>query len=141
MVEAVAREPVIAGAATGAVKTLLQLEGLALLIAATSAYAWVGAPWWLYAVLFLVPDIGLAGYLVRRRVGAIAYDALHVTFAPLVLGGLGVAYDIQLAVWVALIWLAHIGVDRALGIGLKYEAGAAYTHLGRMGRRAWPSAA
>ena len=39
------------------------------------------------------------------------------------------------AVAVALIWLAHIGIDRALGYGLKYEAGFGFTHLGRIGRQ------
>jgi hypothetical protein len=34
---------------------------------------------------------------------------------------------------VALIWLAHIGFDRALGYGLKYKAGFGFTHLGRIG--------
>jgi Domain of unknown function (DUF4260) len=34
----------------------------------------------------------------------------------------------------ALIWLAHIGFDRALGYGLKYEVGFSFTHLGRVGK-------
>jgi hypothetical protein len=33
----------------------------------------------------------------------------------------------------ALIWLAHIGIDRALGYGLKYASGFGFTHLGRIG--------
>jgi hypothetical protein len=36
----------------------------------------------------------------------------------------------------ALIWLAHIGFDRALGYGLKYAAGFGFTHLGRIGKEA-----
>jgi hypothetical protein len=35
----------------------------------------------------------------------------------------------------ALIWIAHIGIDRALGYGLKYATGFGDTHLGRIGRR------
>ena len=34
----------------------------------------------------------------------------------------------------SLIWLVHIGLDRALGYGLKYAAGFAFTHLGRIGK-------
>ena len=30
-----------------------------------------------------------------------------------------------------LIWIAHIGFDRALGYGLKYPTGFGDTHLGR----------
>ena len=33
-----------------------------------------------------------------------------------------------------MIWLAHIGIDRALGYGLKYGAGFTFTHLGRIGK-------
>ena len=36
----------------------------------------------------------------------------------------------------ALIWIAHIGLDRALGYGLKYATGFGDTHLGRIGRAA-----
>jgi hypothetical protein len=41
-----------------------------------------------------------------------------------------------IAIYIALIWLAHIGIDRMLGYGLKYGAGFAFTHLGRIGRDA-----
>jgi hypothetical protein len=34
---------------------------------------------------------------------------------------------------IALIWAAHVGIDRALGLGLKYTAGFGITHLGRIG--------
>ena len=33
-----------------------------------------------------------------------------------------------------MIWLAHIGIDRALGYGLKYSTGFGFTHLGRIGK-------
>ena len=36
---------------------------------------------------------------------------------------------------VALIWVAHIGLDRALGYGLKYPSASGDTHPGRVGRR------
>jgi hypothetical protein len=31
--------------------------------------------------------------------------------------------------------VAHIGLDRALGYGLKHESGFSDTHLGRIGRK------
>ena len=36
----------------------------------------------------------------------------------------------------ALIWIAHIGLDRALGYGLKYATGFGDTHLGHIGHSA-----
>jgi hypothetical protein len=35
---------------------------------------------------------------------------------------------------IGLIWTAHIGMDRALGYGLKYQNGFEFTHLGRLKR-------
>jgi hypothetical protein len=125
-----------AGAASGAVRALLRVEGLALFGAAVALYWASGASWWLFAVLFLAPDLSFAGYLAGPRVGAMAYNALHATIAPLLLaiGGLMMPWPIADAV--ALIWLAHIGFDRMLGYGLKYSAGFGFTHLGRIGRNA-----
>ena len=45
----------------------------------------------------------------------------------------GFATASPLTLSIAMIWLAHIGIDRALGYGLKYFAGFTFTHLGRIG--------
>jgi hypothetical protein len=121
------------GGATGAVRSLLRIEGLALLGAATALYWASGASWWLFAVLFLAPDLSFAGYLAGARPGAVAYNALHATIAPLLLAVGGLVMPWPQASSLALIWLAHIGFDRALGYGLKYAAGFGFTHLGRIG--------
>lgn len=34
----------------------------------------------------------------------------------------------------ALVWLAHIGADRLLGYGLKYDDNFQHTHLGQLGQ-------
>ncbi|WP_348642737.1 DUF4260 family protein [Mesorhizobium sp. B2-4-15] len=39
------------------------------------------------------------------------------------------------AIAVALIWIAHIAIDRALGYGLELSTGFQDTHLGRIGRK------
>jgi hypothetical protein len=36
---------------------------------------------------------------------------------------------------IAMIWLAHIGFNRALGYGMKYSTGFTFTHLGRIGKK------
>lgn len=66
------------------------------------------------------------------RAGAAAYNATHTTLGPLVLGVAGVLSDADLAVQLALIWLAHIGIDRLLGYGLKYPDRFRETHLQRL---------
>jgi hypothetical protein len=124
------------GTVTGGLRTLLRLEGLALFIGMTLLYAvWEGS-WWVYAILFLAPDISFAGYLWGPRAGAIIYNAAHSYMGPMALMTTGFALSQPLVLSIAMIWLAHIGIDRALGYGLKYQAGFAFTHLGRIGKSA-----
>ena len=79
---------------------------------------------WRYR-LRLGPDLSMIGYAANAQVGATAY-----TYAfPLILTayGLGSGHHIVLAV--AVIWIAHIGLDRLLGYGLKYPTYFKDTHL------------
>jgi hypothetical protein len=124
------------GAVTGGARVLLRLEGLALLAAMVLLYATRGGPWWLFAVLFLAPDLSFAAYLAGARIGAMVYNAVHVTAVPIVLLIAGFALDQSLAASIAIIWLAHIGMDRAAGYGLKYPDAFNHTHLGRIGKPA-----
>ena len=121
-------------AVTGGLRTLLRLEGLALFAGMTLLYAvWEGS-WWVYFILFLAPDISFAGYLAGPRAGAIIYNAAHNYMGPMAMMTTGFALSQPLVLSIAMIWLAHIGIDRALGYGLKYSAGFGFTHLGRIGR-------
>lgn len=120
--------------ASGGVRILLRAEGLAQLLAAVSLYWHAGGDWRVFALLFLVPDLSFAGYLAGPRLGALAYNTMHSTIVPLALASAAVASDQRSALALALIWLAHIGFDRALGYGLKQARGFAFTHLGAIGR-------
>src|SRR5260221_13450234 len=125
-----------AGAVTGGVRTLLRLEGLTLFAGMTLLYAVWDGSWWVYAILFLVPDLSFAAYLAGPKAGAIIYNAAHSYMAPMTLMTAGFALSSPLVLSIAMIWLAHIGIDRALGYGLKYKVGFGYTHLGRIGKEA-----
>ena len=111
---------------------LLRLEGLAILVGAVVVYFWADYPWWLFLVLLLAPDIGIAGYLAGARGGAAIYDALHFAALPTALGVFGLIADSDTAIQIALIWLAHIGMDRAAGYGLKYPTDFKDSHLQRV---------
>src|ERR1700712_3962323 len=132
MTELASPEP--AGAVTGGPKTLLRLEGLTLFAGMTLLYAVWDGSWWVYALLFLVPDVSFAAYLAGPKVGAIVYNAAHSYMAPMTLMTTGFALSSPLVLSIGMIWLAHIGFDRALGYGLKYFAGFCFTHLGRIGK-------
>jgi hypothetical protein len=123
------------GEVTGAVKILLRLEGLALFAAMLAVYALWGGSWWIFAVLFLLPDLSFAAYLAGSGTGAIVYNAAHSTVLPVALMALSLAFPEPVIRSIATIWLAHIGMDRAVGYGLKYQAGFGFTHLGRLGKK------
>ena len=126
------REP---GTVNGAPHLLLRGEGAALLVATILLYSRTDTSWWLFAGLFLAPDLSFIGYFGGPRTGAAAYNSAHTTLAPALLGIGGLLLGQRLAVALALIWAAHIGFDRLLGYGLKYAAGFGFTHLGRIGRK------
>lgn len=113
---------------------LLRTEGAALAGVATALYAKFGLSWWLFAALLLTPDIGMLGYIRGNRIGAAMYDLFHTYLPPAILAVAGVLAELQLAYSIALIWFAHIGMDRLLGYGLKYQDGFRHTHLGRIGK-------
>src|SRR6201984_3180740 len=131
MSEAEAQET---GVVTGGVNIILRLEGLTLFAGMVLLYAMWGGSWWVFAILFLVPDLSFLAYLTDAKTGAIVYNAAHSYLAPVALMTLGFGLAEPLTLSIAMIWLAHIGIDRALGYGLKYTPGFGFTPLGRIGR-------
>jgi Domain of unknown function (DUF4260) len=121
--------PGTSGVVTGLPLVLLRSEGVALLAMATVLYGSYGRSWWLFLALLPVPDLGLLGQLRSRHAGAVTYDLTHTYVLPAALGLVGVHTGSGLAVALALVWFAHIGMDRALGLGLLYPDGSGRTHL------------
>jgi hypothetical protein len=113
-------------------RLLLGAEGVAVAAAAAAVYFYADYPWWLFVALVLAPDVSLLGYLLGPRVGAVCYDALHTYVGPVALGAIGVIADAEVASRLALIWLTHLGADRALGYGLKYPSAFKDSHLQRV---------
>ena len=119
---------------SGTPRLLLRLEGLAVVTAAIVGYRELNGSWWLFAILFLIPDVALAAYLAGPRIGALAYNAFHSYLAPAALSAITYAGDIPVLWPICVIWLAHIGMDRAFGLGLKFPTAFRDTHLGAVGR-------
>ena len=113
------------------VRTLLRLEGFAAFAAALIVYAQVKFSWPAFALNFLAPDLAMLAYLAGPRAGAIAYNLVHTYALALALMLAGFLVGVPAAAAGGLIWIAHIGFDRALGYGLKYPTGFGDTHLGR----------
>ena len=88
--------------------------------------------WLALVLLFLAPDLSFLGYLAGPKTGAVVYNAVHTTIGPIALAVVGVVTDADRAIQLGLIWLAHIGIDRLLGYGLKYPTAFKDTHLQRV---------
>jgi Domain of unknown function (DUF4260) len=119
---------------SGGVRTVLRVEGLAVAVISILMYAKSGFGWGAFALFFLAPDLSFLGYLAGDRIGAIVYNAAHSYLGALACFGSGLALvspELEIG---GLIWCAHIGIDRALGYGLKSAGGFSFTHLGRIGR-------
>ena len=111
---------------------LLRGEGAVLFVLAVALYVRLDASWLLFAVLALAPDLSALGYLSGPRVGAMSYNLAHWAAMPGVLALAGLAAESDTALAVALVWFAHIAMDRALGYGLKYPTAFKQTHLQRV---------
>jgi hypothetical protein len=122
----------VPGAVGGQPRTYLRLEGLAVFAASLLFYRWRLEPWPTFLILFLVPDLSMLGYLAGPRVGARLYNVAHSYVGPIFLVVWSLRMGVDSYVTYAQIWIAHIGFDRMLGLGLKYPTAFADTHLG------WP---
>ena len=112
-------------------RIMLHLEGLAVFIAAVAAYIHLDGSGWTFALLLLTPDLSMLGYLKDVRTGAFTYNIVHFYGLPVALLTASFIGNWETGLLLALIWLAHIALDRALGYGLKYDTEFKDTHIGR----------
>jgi hypothetical protein len=122
------------GMTTGAVRTWLRLEGAAAFGAGLAVFGVSGGNWLFLLPLLLLPDISAAGYLVGPRIGTVTYNLFHNWVPGIVVLALGAWLASPALLIAAAILIAHTGMDRAVGYGLKLPSSFQDTHLGRMGR-------
>lgn len=115
-----------------------RLEGgvvaAACLIAAILSGEW---PW--LVVLFLAFDVSMVGYLGGPKLGAWLYNAVHLYIGPVAFGTAYSLFGVKWAGILALAWAFHVGLDRAVGYGLKHDDAFEHRHLGTIGRGGRPS--
>ena len=116
-------------------KRIISIEYLVAAILTAVFYVTVGHfAWYWLPVLFFVVDVTAVGYLFNSRVGALVYNLGHSLIGPAILGIVYIATTNETALFITLVWLFHIFVDRALGYGLKHITGFHHTHLGPVGK-------
>ena len=108
---------------------LLHLEGACVLVLTVILYRAAHFHWWLFAVLLLAPDLAMLGYLWDARIGAALYNLAHTEAGPVLLLAVSILVPLPVVESYALIWLAHLGMDRMFGFGLKYPTQFQDTHL------------
>lgn len=91
-------------------------------------------PWWGALLIFFAPDLSFIGYGLGPRVGAFAYNTVHIYACGAVFIAVGLVFASPVLTALGALWLAHSGFDRLLGYGLKSLEGFLFTHLGRIGK-------
>ncbi len=113
-------------------KNLIKLEELGLLIVSIFFLYKLNLniSWWLYIILFLSPDIGMLGYLISTKVGAVTYNFFHHKAIASLLIVCGIIQSNDYILFSGLLLLAHSSFDRVLGFGLKYPDNFKHTNVG-----------
>ena len=114
---------------------LLKLEEAAIFLFCIFLFSQLNFAWWWFPAFLLLPDVGMIGYLINPKIGAITYNFMHHRLVVLLVAVYAVTYGNEYWKLAAIIIFAHISFDRALGYGLKYNDSFNNTHLGKIGKK------
>jgi Domain of unknown function (DUF4260) len=112
-----------------AVRTILRAEGLPIFIAGVVGFGALGGPWLAFVPLLLAPDLSAIGYVRGTRLGSMTYNLAHNLVTAGALLGLGLGLGVGWLAIAGTVAVAHIGMDRLSGYGLKYPTTFKDTHL------------
>jgi len=116
------------------VKSLLILEELGLLAGSMILFSLTTHfEWWIYALLFFIPDISFAAYLINTKIGSAVYNIFHHKGMMIALIVTGYYAELEWILTVGIVFLGHAAFDRIFGYGLKFSDDFKHTHLGRIG--------
>jgi hypothetical protein len=110
-------------------------EAAVVFISAAFAYFYSGFGLLYFILLLFIFDLFMIGYLVNSYVGALLYNVGHSLIIPALLISAYLLNGSSIILGLSLLWIAHIGLDRALGYGLKYGSSFKRTHLGEIGKK------
>lgn len=114
-------------------KITLKLEEVFMFILSLFLFYQLESSWWLFSLFFLLPDIGMLGYLMNEKIGSISYNLLHHKGIALMILLLGYGLNHKELQFAGIIIFSHASFDRIFGYGLKYKHGFKSTHLGEIG--------
>ena len=114
-------------------KTILKLEELFMFLLGMYLFSLLDFQWWWFLILILLPDIGMVGYVLNNKAGALMYNIFHHKGLAIAIYLTGIYLSVPLLQLIGIIVFSHASMDRMIGYGLKYEKGFKYTHLGEIG--------
>jgi hypothetical protein len=109
-----------------------RFEGFFIFLLSIFAYFRLDGNWQVFVLLLFLPDISMVGYVKDSKLGALTYNFMHNFVLAISLFLVGVVANLELITYLGLILGAHVGLDRALGFGLKEKTGFKDTHLGKI---------
>lgn len=115
-------------------KTMIKLEEVLMFVLGIYLFSLLNFEWWWFLALILTPDIGMLGYVLGNKIGAISYNLFHHKGLAIAIYLLGIYLSLPILQLIGVILFAHASMDRIFGYGLKYNKGFKYTHLGEIGR-------
>ncbi len=113
-------------------KIWIRLEGALGLLFCIIIYFHLDFNIFIFFICLFLPDLFMLGYLINSKAGAFLYNLGHVFVFPLISLLFAVITTKQIFLMIALIWAAHIFLDRMIGYGLKYDKGFKVTHLQKL---------
>lgn len=113
-------------------KLALKIEELFMFGLGIYGFSLLDFKWWVFLVLILLPDIGMLGYLVNDKTGAITYNVFHHKGLAILIYLIGIYLGNQIFMLIGIILFSHASMDRIFGYGLKYYKGFKFTHLGEI---------
>ncbi|MCK0114583.1 DUF4260 domain-containing protein [Gelidibacter sp. F63206] len=111
-------------------KITLKLEELAMFGLGILAFNQLDFAWWWFLILILTPDIGMLGYLINSKIGALTYNICHHKGLAILIYFLGIYLTYDILQLVGIILFSHAALDRVFGYGLKFHSSFNDTHLG-----------
>lgn len=114
--------------------TYQRIEGAAIVVAALFFYFFLDFPFAWLILLILSIDVFMLGYIVNKKLGAHIYNIGHMLLIPTAILIISLLFNVEWLLMLSLIWIAHVGLDRFFGYGLKHQHGFKHTHLGKIGK-------
>lgn len=114
------------------VSWIIRFEGLLIFLLSLYAYYVIDAGWLLFVITWLLPDIGMIGYLKDKKFGSLSYNFTHTYLFSLGLIVVGYLLSNVTISALGVTFTSHIALDRFLGFGLKYKSGFKDTHIQKL---------